>query len=621
MIRTMEEFAAKVKACSTCLEHKFGGQTGKRSIVLCGGTGCLSSNSAEIKEKIETLLKEKGLENDVTCNIVGCFGFCSQGPFVKIFPEDTLYRLVTVDDVEEIIEKDIIGHEIVERLLFVDPTTKEKVAKQDDINFYKKQVRIALHGCGQINPENIDEALGNGAFQGLVRALSMKREDVIKEVLDAGLRGRGGGGFPTGRKWQFAYAQQNDTKYVVCNGDEGDPGAFMDRSILEGNPLNVIEGMMIAGYAIGAENGYFYVRAEYPIAVDRLRNAIKQAKELGLLGQNILGTGFNFDVHIRLGAGAFVCGEETALLNSIEGQRGMPRPRPPFPAVKGLWEKPTIINNVESLACVPYILREGAAKFASIGTERSKGTKVFALGGKINNVGLVEIPMGTTLRELIYDIGGGIPGGKQFKAIQTGGPSGGCLTAAHLDTPIDFDNLVALGSMMGSGGAIVMDEDNCMVDVAKFYLEFTYDESCGKCSPCRIGTKRMLEILTKITEGNGTLEDLDALEELAYSVQAGSLCGLGQTAPNPILSTLTHFRDEYVAHIVDKKCPAKVCKNLMQFYIIPEKCKKCSLCARHCPVNAITGQVGKTVYEIDPIKCIKCGMCISSCRFGAIVKQ
>ena len=621
MIRTMEEFAAKVKACSTCLEHKFGGQTGKRSIVLCGGTGCLSSNSAEIKEKIETLLKEKGLENDVTCNIVGCFGFCSQGPFVKIFPEDTLYRLVTVDDVEEIIEKDIIGHEVVERLLFVDPTTKEKVAKQDDINFYKKQVRIALHGCGQINPENIDEALGNGAFQGLVRALSMKREDVIKEVLDAGLRGRGGGGFPTGRKWQFAYAQQNDTKYVVCNGDEGDPGAFMDRSILEGNPLNVIEGMMIAGYAIGAENGYFYVRAEYPIAVDRLRNAIKQAKELGLLGQNILGTGFNFDVHIRLGAGAFVCGEETALLNSIEGQRGMPRPRPPFPAVKGLWEKPTIINNVESLACVPYILREGAAKFASIGTERSKGTKVFALGGKINNVGLVEIPMGTTLRELIYDIGGGIPGGKQFKAIQTGGPSGGCLTAAHLDTPIDFDNLVALGSMMGSGGAIVMDEDNCMVDVAKFYLEFTYDESCGKCSPCRIGTKRMLEILTKITEGNGTLEDLDALEELAYSVQAGSLCGLGQTAPNPILSTLTHFRDEYVAHIVDKKCPAKVCKNLMQFYIIPEKCKKCSLCARHCPVNAITGQVGKTVYEIDPIKCIKCGMCISSCRFGAIVKQ
>ena len=621
MIRTMEEFAAKVKSCSTCLEHKFGGEPGKRSIVLCGGTGCLSSNSAEIKAKFDQLIKEKGLEDTVSCNIVGCFGFCSQGPFVKIFPEDTLYRLVKIEDVEEIVEKDIIGHEIVERLLFVDPATHEKVAKQDDINFYKKQVRIALHGCGQINPENIDEALGNGAFQGLVRALSMKREDVIKEVLDAGLRGRGGGGFPTGRKWQFAFAQENDTKYVVCNGDEGDPGAFMDRSILEGNPLNVIEGMMIAGYAIGAENGYFYVRAEYPIAVERLRNAIKQAKELGLLGNNILGTGFNFDVHIRLGAGAFVCGEETALLNSIEGQRGMPRPRPPFPAVKGLWEKPSIINNVETLACVPYILREGAAKFASIGTDRSKGTKVFALGGKINNVGLVEIPMGTTLRELIYDIGGGIPGGKQFKAIQTGGPSGGCLTAAHLDTPIDFDNLVALGSMMGSGGAIVMDEDNCMVDVAKFYLEFTYDESCGKCSPCRIGTKRMLEILTRITEGKGTLEDLDALEELAASVQAGSLCGLGQTAPNPIISTLTHFRDEYIAHIVDKKCPAKVCKNLMQYYIIPEKCKKCSLCARHCPVNAITGQVGKTVFEIDPVKCIKCGMCISSCKFGAIIKQ
>lgn len=621
MLHTIEEFNEKVKSCSTCLKHKFGGEPGKRSIVLCGGTGCLSSNSAEIKEKFDEIIKAKGLQDSVTCNIVGCFGFCSQGPFVKIFPEDTLYRLVKIDDVEEIIEKDIIGHEVVERLLFVDPATHEKVAKQDDINFYKKQVRIALHGCGQINPENIDEALGNGAFQGLVRALGMKREDVIKEVLDAGLRGRGGGGFPTGRKWQFAFAQENDTKYVVCNGDEGDPGAFMDRSILEGNPLNVIEGMMIAGYAIGAQNGYFYVRAEYPIAVNRLRSAIAQAKELGLLGENILGTGFNFDVHIRLGAGAFVCGEETALLNSIEGQRGMPRPRPPFPAVKGLWQKPTIINNVETLACVPYILREGAAKFASIGTDRSKGTKVFALGGKINNVGLVEIPMGTTLRELIYDIGGGIPNGKKFKAIQTGGPSGGCLTAENLDTPIDFDNLVALGSMMGSGGAIVMDEDNCMVDVAKFYLEFTYDESCGKCSPCRIGTKRMLEILTKITEGRGTLDDLEALEELAASVQAGSLCGLGQTAPNPILSTLTHFRDEYIAHIVDKKCPAKVCKKLMRYYIVPEKCKKCSLCSRHCPVNAITGQVGKTVFEIDPIKCIKCGMCISSCKFGAIIKQ
>lgn len=621
MIKTVEEFYEKIKSCSHCLEKKFVGEEGKRAIVLCGGTGCLSSHSHEIKEKFEQIIHEKGLEDHVTVNHVGCFGFCSQGPFVKIYPEDTLYRLVKLSDVEEIVEKDIIGHEIVERLLFVDPATKEKVAKQDDINFYKKQVRIALHGCGKINPENIDEALGEGAFQGLVRALSMKREDVIQEVLNAGLRGRGGGGFPTGKKWQFAYAQNNEEKYVVCNGDEGDPGAFMDRSILEGNPLNVIEGMMIAGYAIGAKNGYFYVRAEYPIAVNRLRIAIKQAKEIGLLGENILGTGFSFDVHIRLGAGAFVCGEETALLNSIEGQRGMPRPRPPFPAVKGLWQKPTIINNVETLACVPFILREGAAKFASYGTEKSKGTKVFALGGKINNVGLVEIPMGTTLRELIYDIGGGIPGGKEFKAIQTGGPSGGCLTKEYLDTPIDFDNLVALGSMMGSGGAIVMDEDNCMVDVAKFYLEFICDESCGKCSPCRIGTKRMLEILTKITDGKGTMEDLTALEELASSVKAGSLCGLGQTAPNPILSTLSHFRDEYIAHIVEKRCPAKVCKHLMQYVIDPNMCKKCSLCARQCPVNAIHGEVGKVPFQIDQSKCIKCGMCMSSCRFHAIEKK
>lgn len=621
MIKTVEEFYEKIKSCSHCLEKKFVGEEGKRAIVLCGGTGCLSSHSHEIKEKFEQIIHEKGLEDHVTVNHVGCFGFCSQGPFVKIYPEDTLYRLVKLSDVEEIVEKDIIGHEIVERLLFVDPATKEKVAKQDDINFYKKQVRIALHGCGKINPENIDEALGEGAFQGLVRALSMKREDVIQEVLSAGLRGRGGGGFPTGKKWQFAYAQDSEEKYVVCNGDEGDPGAFMDRSILEGNPLNVIEGMMIAGYAIGAKNGYFYVRAEYPIAVNRLRIAIKQAKEIGLLGDNILGTGFSFDVHIRLGAGAFVCGEETALLNSIEGQRGMPRPRPPFPAVKGLWQKPTIINNVETLACVPFILREGAAKFASFGTEKSKGTKVFALGGKINNVGLVEIPMGTTLRELIYDIGGGIPGGKEFKAIQTGGPSGGCLTKEYLDTPIDFDNLVALGSMMGSGGAIVMDEDNCMVDVAKFYLEFICDESCGKCSPCRIGTKRMLEILTKITDGKGTMEDLAALEELAESVKTGSLCGLGQTAPNPILSTLAHFKDEYIAHIVDKKCPAKVCKHLMRYVIDPNMCKKCSLCARQCPVNAIHGEVGKVPFEIDQSKCIKCGMCMSSCRFHAIEKK
>ncbi len=620
MIRTPEELKARVDSCSACLDSKFKGTNGKRAVVLCGGTGCLSSNSKEIREKFEQLVKEKGLEDKVTVNQVGCFGFCSQGPFVKIFPEDTLYRMVSLDDVEEIVQTDLIDGKIVERLLYVDPASGEKVQRQDDINFYKKQRRIALHGCGVIDPENIDEALGNEAYMGLARALTMDRQDVINEVLKANLRGRGGGGFPTGRKWQFAYAQDSDEKYVVCNGDEGDPGAFMDRSILEGNPLAVIEGMVIAGYAIGAKNGYFYVRAEYPVAVHRLQLAIKQAKAEGLLGQNILGSDFSFDVHIRLGAGAFVCGEETALLNSIEGKRGMPRPRPPFPAVKGLWQKPTIVNNVETLACVPYILRNGAEAFAQYGTERSKGTKVFALGGKINNVGLVEIPMGTTLRELIYDIGGGIPNGKKFKAIQTGGPSGGCLTAEYLDEPIDFDNLVAKGSMMGSGGAIVMDEDNCMVDVAKFYMEFICDESCGKCSPCRIGTKRMLEILTKITEGKGTMEDLEALEELAHATKENSLCALGQTAANPIVSTLTHFRDEYIAHIVDKKCPAKVCKDLMQYKIQPELCKGCSLCSRQCPVNAISGQI-KSPFEIDQSKCIKCGMCMSSCRFKAIVKE
>ena len=621
MIRTPEELASKIKSCKACLDKKFLGDGTKRSVVLCGGTGCLSSDSSLIKEKFEEILKNKGLDKEISVNIVGCFGFCSQGPFVKIYPEDTLYRLVKINDVEEIVETDLINHQIVERLLFVDPATKEKVSKQDDINFYKKQKRIALHGCGSINPEDINEALGYGAFEGLAKALKMDRADVIKTVLDSGLRGRGGGGFPTGLKWKFAYDQNNSVKYVVCNGDEGDPGAFMDRSILEGNPLAVIEGMMIAGYAIGAENGYFYVRAEYPVAVKRLQIAINQAKELGLLGQNILNSGFNFDVHIRLGAGAFVCGEETALLNSIEGKRGMPRPRPPFPAVKGLWEKPTIINNVETLASVPYILREGVEEFTKYGTEKSKGTKVFALGGKINNVGLVEIPMGTTVRELIYDIGGGIPNGKKFKAIQTGGPSGGCLTERYLDTPIDFDNLVALGSMMGSGGAIVMDEDNCMVDVAKFYMEFICDESCGKCSPCRIGTKRMLEILTKITNGNGTLKDLEELEELSQAVKTNSLCGLGQTAANPVISTLRNFRNEYLAHIVDKKCPAKVCKNLMEYHIDPEKCKKCSKCARSCPVDAISGQVGKTPYVIDVNKCIKCGMCLASCPFKAIEKR
>ena len=627
MIKTFDDLNKMSESCSKCLSSKFTGADGKRHIVLCGGTGCLSSRSDEITAEFKKLVAEKKLEDKVTINQVGCFGFCSQGPFVKIYPEDTLYRLVTLEDVAEIVDTDIIGGKVIERLLYVDPNTEKQVAKQDDINFYKKQVRIALHGCGSINPEDINESIGAGAFKGLARALTIGREAVIQEVLDSGLRGRGGGGFPTGRKWQFAFAQPEGEKYVVCNGDEGDPGAFMDRSILEGNPLAVIEGMMIAGYAIGAQNGYFYVRAEYPIAVNRLKLAIAQAEELGLLGDNILGTDFSFRVHIRLGAGAFVCGEETALLNSIEGQRGMPRPRPPFPAVKGLWNCPTIINNVESLACVPYILREGKDAFAKNGTEKSKGTKVFALGGKINNVGLVEIPMGTTLRELIYDIGGGIPNGKKFKAIQTGGPSGGCLTAEDLDTPIDFDNLVAKGSMMGSGGAIVMDEDNCMVDVAKFYMEFICDESCGKCTPCRIGTKRMLELLTKITDGKATLDDLSELEELANNVKSNSLCGLGQTAPNPVLSTLKHFRDEYIAHIVDKKCPAHICKNLMEYSITKDKCFGCGLCAKQCPVNAIikTDYVapGKKLpaYEIDTQKCIKCGMCIASCKFGAIVKK
>ncbi len=611
----------KIASCVDCLEKKFNGQDCKRHIVVCGGTGCLSSESKEILEELQRMIKDHNLEDKVEANIVGCFGFCSQGPFVKIYPEDTLYRAVKVSDVAKIFDEDIINHKVVTELLYEDPNTHERIQKQDDIPFYAKQERIVLHGSGTINPENLDEAFGNHSFEALKKVLHMTQQEVVDEILASGLRGRGGAGFPTGRKWQFALNSQSDQKYVVCNGDEGDPGAFMDRSILEANPVNVIEGMMIAGYAIGASDGYFYVRAEYPVAVERLKKAISELEEVGLLGDNILGSNFSFRCHLRLGAGAFVCGEETALLNSIEGKRGMPRPRPPFPAVSGLWGKPTIINNVETLANVAWIIRHGASEYAKIGDEDSKGTKIFALGGKVKNVGLVEVPMGTTLRTLIYDIGGGITNDKKFQAIQTGGPSGGCLTEDELDTPIDYGSLIKAGSMMGSGGAIVMDEDNCMVDVAKFYLEFICDESCGKCTPCRIGTKRLLEVLTRITDGKGTLEDLETLKSLASTIKTGALCGLGQTAANPVLSTLDKFYDVYEEHVVDKKCRNGICKHLIQYHIDPNKCKKCSMCARNCPVACISGVVGKEPYVIDTAKCVKCGTCMAVCRFGAVYKK
>ncbi|MEA5027203.1 MAG: NADH-quinone oxidoreductase subunit NuoF [Erysipelotrichaceae bacterium] len=592
--------------------------------LVCAGTGCTSSQSALIVERLNEEIAKFGLEREIKVVKTGCFGLCQKGPIMAIYPDKTFYCHVTVDDVPEIVSEHFYKGRPVTRLEMsdIDEKTKEKIFEISKIRFYAKQKRIALRNCGVINPEDINEYIAKDGYQALGKVLTeMSQQEVIDEIKKSGLRGRGGGGFPTGVKWQFAADQKNDEKYVICNADEGDPGAFMDRSILEGDPHAVLEAMAIAGYAIGAKHGYVYIRAEYPIAVERLKIAIKQAEELGLFGKDILGTGFEFDVEIRLGAGAFVCGEETALIMSIEGKRGMPNPKPPFPAVKGVWGKPTIINNVETFANVCQIIINGADWFRTMGTEKSSGTKVFALGGKIVNTGLVEIPMGTTLREVIYEIGGGCPNNKNFKAVQTGGPSGGCLTEKDLNTPIDFDNLVALGSMMGSGGMIVVDEDNCMVDVARFYMDFICDESCGKCTPCRVGTKRMLELLTDLCEGRGSMETLTELEKLANSIKETALCGLGQTAPNPVLSTMRLFHDEYVAHAVDHKCPAGVCKKLLSYSIEADKCKKCSLCAKNCPVGAITGEVGKTPYVIDPAKCIKCGLCLTNCRFGAVVRN
>ena len=590
----------------------------RHHVMICAGTGCSSSNSMLVKEALEKQLVEAGLDKEIDVVQTGCFGFCSLGPIMVVYPEGTFYHHVKVEDVAEIVETHLKGGQLVERLLYDIPGQNKKAPDMSHIPFFQKQKRVALRNCGTIDPENIGEAIAHNAYQGLGKALTeMTPAEVIAEVEKSGIRGRGGAGFPTGKKWKFAAGYQSAEKYVVVNADEGDPGAFMDRSVLEGDPHSILEAMAIGGYAIGATHGFIYVRAEYPIAVHRLEIAIAQAREAGLLGKNIMGTGFDFDIDIRLGAGAFVCGEETALLTSVEGKRGEPRPHPPFPAEKGLWGVPTFVNNVETLANIPVIFTEGGEAFASVGTAGSKGTKVFAMAGKVNNIGLVEVPMGTTLREMIYDIGGGIPNGKAFKAAQTGGPSGGCLPASALDTEIDFDTLVAAGSMMGSGGLIVLDETTCMVDIAKFYLEFTQDESCGKCPPCRIGTKRMLEILDKITRGEGTMEDIDNLETLARTISSSALCALGQTAPNPILATLKFFREEYEAHIIDKKCPAGVCKHLLQYQIDADKCKGCTACARNCPVGAIEGAV-REPHRIDTAKCIKCGSCIEKCRFGAI---
>ena len=589
-------------------------------VLVCGGTGCTSSGSAELIKRFEEQIAKNGLEKEVKVVRTGCFGLCEAGPVVIVYPEGTFYSRIRVDDVDEIVAEHLLKGRIVQHLVYKEKADEEQHSTLDNIDFYRPQMRLALRNCGVIDPENIDEYIAFDGYKALAKVLTeMTPEQVIDEVLKSGLRGRGGAGFPTGKKWQFAAASKADQKYIVCNADEGDPGAFMDRSVLEGDPHSVLEAMAIGGYAIGASEGYIYVRAEYPIAVKRLEIAINQAREYGLLGKNIFGSGFDFDVFIRLGAGAFVCGEETALMHSIEGGRGEPKPKPPFPAVRGLFDKPTNINNVETLANIPPIINKGSDWFASIGTERSKGTKVFALGGKINNTGLVEVPMGTPLRDIIYKIGGGIPNGKAFKAVQTGGPSGGCIPAEQLDIAIDYDSLTAIGSMMGSGGMIVMDEDNCMVDIARFFLDFTVDESCGKCTPCRIGTKRMLEILERITEGKGEEGDIEKLEALAENIKATALCGLGQTAPNPVLSTLKYFRSEYEAHIKEKRCPAHHCRKLLN-YVITDKCKGCTMCARVCPAGAITGTV-KEKHHIDISKCLKCGACMEKCRFGAIEKH
>ncbi len=588
-------------------------------VLVCGGTGCTSSNSGLILEAFNKELEKQGLADEVKVVTTGCFGLCALGPVVIVYPEGSFYSSVKVEDVPEIVSEHLLKGRIVTRLLYQETVAEDQIKSLNETDFYRKQVRVALRNCGIINPESIDEYIACDGYQALARCLTeYTPEQVIQIVADSGLRGRGGGGFPTGRKWALTAPNNAPQKYVVCNADEGDPGAFMDRSILEGDPHSVIEAMAIAGYAVGATKGYIYVRAEYPIAVKRLQIAIEQAREYGLLGKNLFNSGFDFDLEVRLGAGAFVCGEETALMTSIEGNRGEPRPRPPYPARKGLFGMPTVENNVETFANIPPIILNGPEWFSSMGTEKSKGTKVFALGGKIKHTGLVEIPMGTTLREIIEEIGGGIPNGKKFKAAQTGGPSGGCIPAELIDTPIDYDNLISIGCMMGSGGLIVMDEDTCMVDIAKFFLEFTVDESCGKCTPCRVGTKRLHEKLEKITSGNGTMQDLDELEQLCYYIKENSLCGLGQTAPNPVLSTLRFFKDEYIAHVRDKKCPAHVCKSLMSYEIIADKCRGCTACKRVCPVNAISGEV-KQPHVIDKSVCIKCGACIQKCKFDAIV--